>query len=174
MDKDIVIRKVKPEDAVMWTDLGNKVWRIAYKDIFPEEVFIANEARNPKRIESFSRFIKNDDENIAYVAEYDGKVIALMNGKIKSGYEHFEDCADLEALYIDPEFQGKGIGTKLKDIFFNWAKENGATKVVFGVLKDNNKARKVYEAWGGTLSKFENGFVRLGVPYPEVFYTYDI
>ena len=97
-----------------------------------------------------------------------------MNGKIKSGYAHFEDCADLEALYIDPEFQGKGIGTKLKDIFFNWAKEKGATKVVFGVLKDNNKARKVYEAWGGTLSKFENGFVRLGVPYPEAFYTYDI
>ena len=174
MDKDIIIRKVKPEDAVMWTDLGNKVWRIAYKDIFPEEVFIANEARKPKRIESFSRFIKNDDGNIAYVAEYEGKVIALMNGKIKSEYEHFEDCADLEALYIDSEFQGKGIGTKLKDIFFNWAKENGATKVVIGVLKDNNKARKVYEAWGGNLSSFENDFVRLGVPYPEVFYTYDI
>ena len=73
MDKDIIIRKVKPEDAVMWTALGNKVWRIAYKDIFPEEVFLANEARNPKRIESFSRFIKNDDGNIAM----------LLNMKVK-------------------------------------------------------------------------------------------
>ena len=36
------------------------------------------------------------------------------------------------------------------------------------------KARKVYESWGGKLSEFEEDFVKLGVGYPEVFYTYDL
>ena len=43
MNKGIVFRKVKKEDARGWYTLVNKVWRDAYKDIFPEEVFIEKE-----------------------------------------------------------------------------------------------------------------------------------
>lgn len=41
-------------------------------------------------------------------------------------------------------------------------------------LKDNTKARAIYENWGGKLSEFEEDFVKLGVGYPEVFYTYNL
>ena len=60
----------------------------------------------------------------------------------------------------------------LKDIFTKWAEENKADKFVIGVLKDNSKARKVYESWGGTLSEHEHEFMQMGVGYPEVFYTF--
>ena len=46
--------------------------------------------------------------------------------------------------------------------------------MVIGVLKENTKARKVYESWGGTLSEYEQVFVQMKVGYPEVFYTYKI
>ena len=62
----------------------------------------------------------------------------------------------------------------IKNIFENWAKETGATKYMIGVLKDNINARKVYESWGGTLSKYESDFVKLGVNYKEVFYIFDL
>lgn len=52
--------------------------------------------------------------------------------------------------------------------------ENGASKYVIGVLKDNIKVRKVYESWGGKLSKYEKDFVKFGVGYKEVFYTYNL
>ena len=46
--------------------------------------------------------------------------------------------------------------------------------MVIGVLKDNTKARKVYESWGGKLSQYEHDFVQMDVGYPEVFYTFEI
>lgn len=168
-------RKIKPDDARDWFVLKNKVWRDAYNHIFPEEVFIDKENQIEERIKTFSDRMKNNDESIAYVAEYDGEIIGVMCGSIKSLYEHFhDDYADLGALYIDSRFQSCGIGNKLKEIFEEWAIKNGATQYVIGVLKDNLKARKVYESWGGKLSEYEQKFVKLGVEYPEVFYTYDL
>ena len=176
MDKSLLtIRKVKPEDARDWFILGNKVWRDAYAHIFPEEVFIEKDNQVEEKAKTFTDKMKNDDKNIAYVAEYDGEIIGIMCGSINSSYERFNsDYADLIALYVDPKYQGLGIGSSFKNIFEQWAIENGATQYVIGVLKDNIKARKVYESWGGKLSEFEEDFVKLGVGYPEVFYTYDL
>ena len=60
-------------------------------------------------------------ENIAYVAEYNPKIIGTMCGSIHSLYEHFNsDYVDLIVLYIDSSFQGCGIGST----FEQWAREN--------------------------------------------------
>lgn len=176
MDRSLLkIRKVKPEDARGWFVLLNKVWRSAYKNIFPEEVFIENDKQIEKKIKNFNKIIQNSDKIIAYIAEYDGEIIGVMWGSINSLYDYFSsEYADLIALYVDFKFQGYGIGSSLKDIFEQWAIENGATKYVIGVLKDNEKARKVYESWGGKLSEHEQDFVKLGIGYPEVFYTYKL
>ncbi len=174
-NESINIRKVNEEDALNWFTLINKVWRDAYHHIFPEEVFIERENTINKKIGNFTNKMKNDNKNIAYVAEYKGELIGLMSGSITSSYEYFSDeYADLIALYIHPKFQGKGIGTSFRNIFEKWAKENGASKYVIGVLKENTKARKVYESWGGKLSEHEQNFVQLDIGYPEVFYLYDL
>lgn len=118
--------------------------------------------------------MKNDSENIAYVAEYKGELVGLMCGSITCASEYFFEYADLIALYIDPKFQGNGIGTSFRKTFEKWARENGATKYVICALKDNIKARKVYESWGGKLSEYKQNFVKFDVEYPEVFYLYDL
>ena len=171
----IKIRKVKSEDARKWYELCNRVWRNAYRDIFPEEVFIERENQLEEKIKDFDNKMQNNNESIAYVAEYNGEIVGIMRGSINSLYEYYGiEYADLNSLYIDPLYQGYGIGKQLKVIFEKWAKENGASKYVIGVLKDNKKARKVYESWGGKLSKHEQDFVKLGIKYPEVFYMYDL
>ena len=40
MKTNLIIRKTEPKDAEQHVRLGLSVWRSAYKDIFPEEVFI--------------------------------------------------------------------------------------------------------------------------------------
>lgn len=116
MKKDIIIRKVKNEDAIEYLKIVNLVWRIAYKDIFPEEVFIKKEEKLRKNIETFSSKYYNDNTKICYVAEYNGNIIGIMNGKINSTYEYFDEkgYSDLVALYIHPNFQSLGIATRLK------------------------------------------------------------
>lgn len=176
MNRDLLkIRKVKSEDARDWFILVNKVWRDAYSHIFPEEVFIEKDNQVEEKAKTFTDKMQNNDKSIAYVAEYDGEIIGIMSGSINSSYEYFNcEYADLIALYVDPQFQGYGIGSSFKEIFEQWAIENGASKYVIGVLKDNLKARKVYESWGGILSEHIQDFYKLGVGYPEVFYTYNL
>ena len=176
MERNLLrIRKAKPEDAKNWFILVNKVWRDAYHHIFSEEVFIKKDNRVDEKVKTFDDTMKNDNQNIAYVAEYNNEIIGIMCGSINSSYEYFHsDYADLIALYVDPKFQGCGIGSSFKNIFEQWAMKNGASKYVIGVLKDNIKARKVFESWGGKLSEHEGEFVQLGVGYPEVFYTYNL
>ena len=170
-NESIIIRKVNKNDAYNWFLLVNKVWRDAYKDIFPDEVFIDRDNKIEQKVKTFSETIKNDNENIAYVAECNGRLVGLMCGSITSA---FSEYADLIGLYIDPKFQSNGIGSSFKNIFEKWARENGAKKYVIGVLKNNIKARKVYESWGGKLSEFKEDYVKFSVKYPEVFYIYNL
>ncbi|MBO4211877.1 MAG: GNAT family N-acetyltransferase [Oscillospiraceae bacterium] len=174
MDSNAVkLRKANPEDGRGWYTLVNRVWRNAYRHIFPEEVFLEKENKLETKIASFKDWGKNDSESITYVAEYDGNIIGIMCGAIRSRCEPFcSEYADLEALYVDPAFQGRGIGSSFRTIFEEWAGRNGAAQYVIGVLKENQKARGVYEAWGGKLSEHEKAFVKFNVAYPELFYTF--
>ncbi len=169
---NINYRRAEEKDSRAWYEFKNMVWRDAYKDIFPEEVFVDKEKRLDEEKDKFLELL-NNESTILYIAEYNNKIVGIMLGEINSGYGYFnQEYADLVALYIDPNFQGKGIGSKLRNTFERWAKEKGTSKYVIGVLKDNRKARKVYETWGGKLSEYEEDFVKLGVGYKEVFYEY--
>ena len=172
---EINIRKAETKDSEESIKLIDYVWRIAYRNIFPETVFSERERRQKVRIESFSEDLNNNDV-LTYVAEYDGKIVAVMSGRKLSRYEYFakQNLPDLEILYILPEYQGKGISSKLKNIFQDWLKENHFSKYVIGVLKENEKARKVYEKWGGKLEKYTNPFKVGENAAEEVFYTYNV
>ena len=172
---DITYRPIQKEDGYAWYTLLDEVWRDAYAHILPEEVFNARDYARKDRAAGFTVEKFAGERKIGYVAELDGKIVGLMFGTLDSDYEAFQnDYADLVALYVYPQYQGKGIGTALRDIFTKWAGEKNARQYVIGVLKENAKARKVYESWGGTLSEHEHDFVQMGVGYPEVFYTFEL
>ena len=172
---EIIYRQVKKEDGYEWYTLLNKVWESAYSHIFPKEVFDERSKRTDDKVREFSEGRFLGERKIAYVAEAGGKIVGVMFGTLDSLYDYFKDeYADLVALYVYPEYQGLGIGTALKDIFVKWAKEKGAGQFVIGVLKDNAKARRVYESWGGILSDHEQDFVFMNVSCPECFYIFDL
>ena len=174
MNKDFTIRPVKPEDAEQYINLTNIVWRDAYKHIFPEEVFIEKENKAEDKIKNFDKSIQNDNMSLSYVAEIEGKIVGFVFGRMISLYQYFGEkgYADLEAIYIHPDQQGLGIGNKLKQIFIDWAKSNGGTKFVIGVLKENHKARKVYEKWGGKLDEYTQNTQHIGKPYLTLKWYY--
>ena len=172
----IKLRKVEQKDARGYIELVNYVWRIAYAHIFPEEVFLEREGTAEERIKSFDAKKLNDDQTVCFVAEDNSKVVGVMLGTTNSDYEHFKSqgYADLCVLYVLPEYQGQGIASKLKEIFLDFAKEKGYDKFVIGVLKENHKARLIYEKWGGKLDEYASFITKLGKNYDEVFYVYDI
>ncbi|MCR4738824.1 MAG: GNAT family N-acetyltransferase [Lachnospiraceae bacterium] len=172
---DIKYRPVRKEDGYEWHTLLCRVWRSAYSHIFPVEVFDERDKYIEDKARQFTEDKFTGDRKIAYVAEHAGKIVGLMFGTLDSDYEYFKnEYADLVALYVYPDYQGMGIGTALRDIFVEWAWGKGAGRYVIGVLKDNAKARKVYESWGGTLSEHEQDFIVMNVGYPESFYTFEL
>ena len=174
MENKIVIRKMQPQDVEAYLKLTDLVWRDAYKNIFPEQVFCERENSLKQRIENF---VNEFDENnqIMYVAQVDEQLIGYIYGSLTSIYSHYaqKGYADLLAIYIHPEYQGKGIASKLKTLFIDWLKQHNINKFVIGVLEQNTKARSVYEKWGAVLDNFKQPFVKHGKNYAEVFYICD-
>ena len=172
---EIIIKKASENEIEDFVSLGNQVWRIAYKHIFPEEVFIENEKRAPIKIQGIKERL-NDNKCLYMVAKHNGKIVGIMHGTLTSYYEHFgnKGFADLVILYVHPNYQKMGIANRLKASFESWVKENGVNKYVIGVLKENTIARKVYDHWGGKLSSYTQPLIKLEVPYDEVFYTFNL
>jgi len=174
--ENIIIRKVEEADIKQFFLLINRVWRNAYKNIFPKEVFDERDENIKTRITRFKELNLDKDGHIALVA-LDGKqVVAIASANNKSGYEHYKKLgyADLIALYVDEGYQHKGLGKELFNLVKDEFKKQSCNKMVIGVLKDNLQARKAYEKWGGKLDDYEAPFERLGKQYQEVFYTYDL
>ena len=172
---EIKYRPLQKEDGYEWYTLLDEVWRVAYGHIFPKEVFDGRDYAREERVKGLTVDKYVGESKIAYVAECDGKIVGLMFGTLDTDYECFKNgYADLTALYVYPEYQGKGIGTALRDIFTEWANAKKVNKYIIGVLKDNTKARKVYESWGGKLSEYEQIYEVMNVGYPIVFYTLEI
>lgn len=57
MNSDIKIRKVNQTDATKWFKFVNKVWRSAYINIFPEEVFLEKEKNVEEKEKNFNQKI---------------------------------------------------------------------------------------------------------------------
>ena len=175
--KDILIRPLESKDAEQYIDLANLVWRVAYKDIFTDVVFEWRESKRGKMIETLAQNVKNGGDSFNYVAEYDGKIIGFVSGMIGTKYEYFNDeqnYAEFGGMYIHPDYQGMGIGSRFKSMFVEWAKQKGIKKLGIGVLKDNKHARMIYEKWGGKLEDCKLQSEIKGEKYEEVFYTYDL
>lgn len=122
----IVIRKMKPTDIDAVKEIAIKSWRHTYGGIIPIEVqdkFLSmayNKDTLKMRLER-SPF---------YVAEDNGQVVGFAN------FSNLKDNGEVElaAIYLLPEFQNKGIGSRLlgqgikelspKEVYVNVEAEN--------------------------------------------------
>ena len=50
---NIIIRQAKADDAEQFVNLHNFIWRYAYGDILPEDVFVKREQKTQQKIEDF-------------------------------------------------------------------------------------------------------------------------
>jgi GNAT superfamily N-acetyltransferase len=79
-----------------------------------------------------------------FVAEVDGKVV----GTVGAGPGEFDGAAALTALWVDPGFRGRGVGSALVDAVVDWAKVKGFNQVLLWVTEVNENAQRLYERHG--------------------------
>lgn len=150
--KNVVIRKPKPEDAESIINV------MSIADT--ETLFLA---RNPgefstsdKREREIITNILNDNDAEWFVAVYEGKVIGQCSVGLVRKSARYRHRAEV-AFVILKEYWNLGIGGKMMEECIKWCKGKGVTQMELDVVKDNDKAIKMYRDFGfeitGTISK---------------------
>lgn len=100
----MIIREAKEQDAESIVNININGWVKTYHGIFPNEFL---EELEQKKSESIEKCKNKINEYI--VCEMENKVVGFLRcGKDKKGYD--EKYAEVYALYIDSQYQKRGIG----------------------------------------------------------------
>ncbi|GAB3061826.1 GNAT family N-acetyltransferase [Virgibacillus ainsalahensis] len=144
-----VIRKMRKKDIIQVRHVAKTSWNATYAGIIPIEIqkkFLEN-AYSDK---TMKRRLKHTN---LFVAEDIGKIVGFAN------FSNVNDEGEVElgAIYLYPEYQGKGIGTAL--LYKGIQKFAGVKEVHLNVEKNNEIGKTFYQAKGFEVdSEFEDNF----------------
>ena len=158
----ITIRNAREGDAEGIADVHDAAWRDAYRGLIPGRELERMIARRGPRwwhsaIVRGSRLLVLDfDETIGGYASYGRNRVPSLH----YGGEIFE-------LYIAPEFQGLGFGTRLFEVARKDLAEHGYASFLVWALADNERAVQFYSKLGGRNVRQANERFGSETPRPD-------
>jgi GNAT superfamily N-acetyltransferase len=177
--------KVRPAgigDAPALARVRLETWRTSYRGLIPEAAIAGMDideetARWDERLRSPQPGI------FLFVAEVSptsgpGLTAAIPTaaGFCGGGADREADpdySGELYAIYVLQAYQGQGVGRTLVRAAVEALRQHGHQSMLIWVLRDNQPARRFYEALGGKAVR-ERSIEIGGAPLPEVAYGYDL
>ncbi|MDG2285118.1 MAG: GNAT family N-acetyltransferase [Alphaproteobacteria bacterium] len=172
----IDIRPAVTADAVGIAKVQVDAWRDAYVGLLPDQALIDMNAT--KASPRWMRIIvQMGDPRQFCVAVYDGKVIGFCHGgaqrrALDPMRRRRPNVAEIYTLYVDPNFQGCGIGSALLLRVSRHLGEAGYSSLALSMLSGNRIARRFYEHLGGEMGE-ESPSVVMGTPVNEILYRWN-
>ena len=74
-----------------------------------------------------------------WVCEVDGRIVGFSSGRLSE--------RDIWALFVDPQFEGQGIGSRLLDLATGWMAEHGVAIIELSTA-DRSRADLFYQRKG--------------------------
>lgn len=141
---------MKKEDISQVQHVAKVSWNDTYEGIIPEDV------QNKFLESSYSKksLMYRLENSHLWVAEVDGVIVGFAN------YSYLKKNGDVElgAIYLLPNYQGRGIGSALLQT--GLSQINGMKRLILNVEKANEKALQFYKRKG---FKFD-------LEFSEIFY----
>lgn len=163
------IRKKELKDCEVWVDVNIKGWIDNLKGIVSDRVLKIISENRESRIQKDIYNFKIDDWN--YVLEEDDNVVGIMKIK-QSERKGYENCGEIQVLYLYTNKKGKGYGKTLVNKAFQVLKNKGYQKVLIGCLV-GNPSNEFYKHIGGKFIKQEPLDI-FDEHYMENVYEYEI
>jgi ribosomal protein S18 acetylase RimI-like enzyme len=145
----ILVEPARPDDAEAVFNVQRLTWFDTYPNeeagITKEDIRMRLEGEHgeliPKKIEQWRKIIETaGNEGAAFVVRDSSKVVGFVTPAITNGRRR------IGALYVLPEFQGKGIGSKLLEKAIEW---HGRSEDIFlQVASYNQNAIDFYKSHG--------------------------
>ena len=138
LNHQIIIRTMTEADTKQVQQVAKTSWNATYEGIIPstiQESFL-NSAYSDEMM------MRRLEYSLMLIAETEGKIVGFANySKVREGGK-----VELAAIYLYPEYQGKGIGTALLNEGI--ARLEGMKELYINVERDNLIGRTFYEAKG--------------------------
>ncbi len=144
-------------------------WRTTYRSMVPDRYL--ERMSYAAHAEDWSR-IAGDPATFVYVAEDGvGQAVGFVAGGPRwNGPERY--AAELYALYIRAEHQGRGVGTRLMETLVTAFERTGYSSMLLWALIENHRARAFYEKLAGVAIAAQ-GFEIDGVRIGEIAYGWE-
>ena len=143
-----VIRKARLEDAPGIARVHVDSWRTTYTGLIADE-FLA-QLSYERREKAWMQTLSDPTlDQFQYVATDEaGQVCGFVCGGPERGNGPDHD-SEVYAIYLLQSAQGQGFGRRLLQVAAGELLERGCLAMLLWVLKDNQPARRFYEAVGG-------------------------
>ncbi|MHB2022882.1 MAG: GNAT family N-acetyltransferase [Mycobacteriales bacterium] len=164
----LLVRETTTADAAAVARLQVRSWRAAYAGLIPAGYLAAMSAA--ERATRYTRMLAEmPAERGHWVAEAAGVVQGFAGAGRSRDEGAGREVGELYALYVDPDYWGRGAGRALLDRAGEFLVNSGCTEMTLWVLAGNRAARGFYEAAGfhhdGTSAELD-----IGAGVPEVRY----
>lgn len=137
-----MIRKACPADASRLAEILIFAKRSAYREIFHDDLVSFGEMQVlPLALE-----YRDSPAMLEPVVVYDDGIVKGMATILHTKQE--DAVTELKELYIDPFFQGEGIGARLMGEALKQAQQNESSLIFLWVLEKNQNARRFYQNHG--------------------------
>jgi len=124
-----------------------RTWQYAYKGLLPDALL--NNMSIEKRATEWRRSMLMDSlKHRMYVADVDGKVAGFCVVGKAQDTDLDDNTGELLAIYVDPDYMGKGIGFSLHQLGINLLKSANYDQSVVWFMTYNEKVRLFYQKRG--------------------------
>jgi ribosomal protein S18 acetylase RimI-like enzyme len=155
---DIVIKKMESDDEIKGKAFVHwRSWQEAYSGLVDQQYL------DSLTLEKCEQSAYRWPDNI--IIAKDGDHVAGFAAYGKCRDDELENAGEVFAIYILPEYYGKGVGYRLMKAVLSHLEEY--TTIALWVLKDNQRAIHFYERFGYRFDGSENTLV-LGSPVTVV------
>ena len=140
----VTIENPKIEDFNRINELAKQVHEL-HVNWRPDLFLSVDEVINK---EDFEKMVQDKE---IFVARVEDEIVGYITINIKEKNNpsmRYRKQLQIEAICVDEENRGKGIGTELLEYARKFAKENNCTDLYLTVNKENENAIKVYEEFG--------------------------
>lgn len=163
----LLLRPAEPDDAMAVARVHVRAWQAGYRGLLPQDYL------DGLRVEDRARrydFANPDPRRPAtLVAMGDGAIRGFAT-TMPAGDADRPECGELCALYVDPDWWGRGVGGALVSAARIRLREQGFREAVLWLLAGNDRGARFYGRDGWRVDDARRKDIVWGVEVDEVRY----
>ena len=163
----MMLRPAEPDDATDVARVHVRAWQAGYRGLLPQAYL------DGLRVEDRARryeFANPDPWRPATLVAVEGDAIRGFATTMPTGDSNLPGCGELCALYVDPDWWGRGVGGALVSAARTHLREQGFREAVLWLLAGNARGDRFYRRDGWTADGIARKDVVWGLEVDEMRY----